>query len=85
MRQNIIDVSRLLRGRAIFTSMDYLEVFESAHSGDILYMDPPYQGVCGNRDQRYSNGIDFNQFVLGLEELNRKSIQYLVSYDGRLG
>jgi DNA adenine methylase len=25
--------------------------------------DPPYQGVCGNRDSRYFSGIDFEEFV----------------------
>ncbi len=48
-------------------------------------MDPPYQGVCNTRDQRYSSGIKFSDFVGGLEELNRKRVRYLVSYDGRLG
>ena len=48
-------------------------------------MDPPYQGICGTRDHRYSSGILFDDFVSGLDHLNRKGIRYLISYDGRLG
>lgn len=85
MHQNIISVSMLLRGKSIFTSQDYYDVFSTANSDDVIYMDPPYQGVCGVRDQRYSAGIEFDRFVCGLDELNRKGIRYIVSYDGRLG
>lgn len=48
-------------------------------------MDPPYQGVCGTRDHRYSSGIEFDDFVAGLDGLNRRGVRYLVSYDGRSG
>jgi DNA adenine methylase len=48
-------------------------------------MDPPYQGVCGERDSRYFSGIAFDDFVAQLAVLNLKSVRYLVSYDGRLG
>jgi DNA adenine methylase len=46
-------------------------------------MDPPYQGVCGNRDARYFSGIDYPGFVAALDELNSRNIAYIVSYDGR--
>ncbi len=48
-------------------------------------MDPPYQGVCGERDSRYFAGIAFDDFVAQLAVLNLKNVRYLVSYDGRLG
>lgn len=85
MHKNIISVSMLLRGKTIFTSQDYFDTFIASNPEDVIYMDPPYQGVCGARDQRYSNGIEFERFVTGLDELNKKGIRYLVSYDGRLG
>lgn len=53
--------------------------------GDFIYMDPPYQGVCGNRDSRYLYGIDFDEFVVALEQLNRKGATFAISYDGKLG
>ena len=51
----------------------------------MVYMDPPYQGVCGERDSRYFAGIGFDEFVDALVSLNERSIAYIVSYDGRRG
>ena len=53
--------------------------------GDIVYMDPPYQGVCATRDSRYFSGINFDEFVESLEDLNRRGIDYIISYDGSCG
>ena len=85
MRKNIAGVSSLLKGKCKFTSLDYREVLEQIQDGDFIYMDPPYQGVCGNRDSRYLSGIDFDDFVLALEQLNRKGATFAISYDGKLG
>jgi len=85
MRKNIAGVSSLLKGKCKFTSLDYREVLEQVQKGDFIYMDPPYQGVCGNRDSRYLSGINFDDFVLALEELNRKGAAFAISYDGKLG
>lgn len=85
MGKNIAGVSSLLKGKCTFTSLDYREVLEQIQYGDFIYMDPPYQGVCGNRDSRYLSGIDFDDFVLALEQLNRKGAAFAVSYDGKLG
>ncbi|BAZ09403.1 adenine-specific DNA methylase [Calothrix sp. NIES-4071] len=85
MRHNIERVSKLLKGKCIFTSFDYQEVLSQVQSDDFVYMDPPYQGVCGNRDSRYYAGIDFDRFVSSLEELNQKDILFAVSYDGKRG
>lgn len=85
MRSNLSAVSLLLRGRTTFSSRDYREVFAETNTKDVVYMDPPYQGVCNTRDHRYFSGIEFADFVSGLDELNRKGVRYVVSYDGRLG
>lgn len=85
MRMNVAAVSMLLRGKSSFTSQDFREVFSSIRGADVVYMDPPYQGVCGTRDHRYSSGIEFDDFVAGLGDLNRRGVRYLVSYDGRSG
>lgn len=85
MRKNIAGVSSLLKGKCTFTSLDYREVLEQIQYGDFIYMDPPYQGVCGNSDSRYLSGINFDDFVLALEQLNRKGAAFAVSYDGKLG
>ncbi len=85
MRKNIEGVSSLLRGKCKFTCLDYREVLVEAKSSDFVYMDPPYQGVCGDRDSRYFSGIIFDDFVLALEQLNRRGIAFAISYDGKRG
>ena len=85
MRQQIFGASFYLRGRTDFSSKNYRDVVFVATPNDLVYMDPPYQGVCGNRDSRYLGGIQFCEFVEVLEKLNDKKIRYMVSYDGRTG
>jgi DNA adenine methylase len=65
--------------------VDYREALQQVTSADFVYMDPPYQGVSGNRDPRYLQNVQLNEFVQALDELNRRSIRYIVSYDGRTG
>jgi len=85
MRKNIEGVSNLLQSKCQFTSLDYRQVLDQVQHRDFVYLDPPYQGVCGNRDSRYLSGINFNDFVLALEQLNQKDIAFAMSYDGQLG
>ena len=85
MRANILGASALLKGKARFSSNDYKDVLAQAQKTDLIYMDPPYQGVCGDRDCRYLSGIDHDEFITNLEELNSRGISYIVSYDGRRG
>jgi len=85
MRANILGVSSLLKGKTAFSSLDYREVLAKAKPNNLVYMDPPYQGVCGERDCRYFSGICHDDFVSALEQLNAKEISYIVSYDGRRG
>jgi DNA adenine methylase len=85
MRTNIFGVSTLLKGKAEFSSLDYRNILVKAKTTDLVYMDPPYQGVCGERDSRYLSGIYHCDFVSALEMLNTKGIPYIVSYDGRRG
>lgn len=82
---NACRISSMLKGKTEFYSVDYRNVLDKAVTGDIVYMDPPYQGVCSSRDNRYFSGIDFNSFVDALEKLNRRGIDYIISYDGSCG
>ncbi|MCQ2348421.1 MAG: DNA adenine methylase [Paludibacteraceae bacterium] len=85
LAKNVYLISSLLKDKTDFTSVDYREVTKSAKCGDIVYMDPPYQGVCSSRDSRYYSGIDFNEFVECIEDLNRRGIDFIISYDGICG
>jgi DNA adenine methylase len=85
LRGNLLAVSALLRGRAKVTACQYQAVLEGCDSSDVVYMDPPYQGVCGERDGRYLSRVDFDEFVSSLERLNDRGIRFILSYDGKLG
>lgn len=82
---NIYAISHLLNGKATFSSLDYREILEMAQPGDLVYMDPPYQGVSNVQDNRYFAGVQFDEFARSIEILERKGIDYLISYDGECG
>jgi DNA adenine methylase len=85
MRANLRQTSALLQNRVELTCLDYRDVLTRTKRTDVVYMDPPYQGVCATRDHRYCGGVDYDVFVTALVELNRRSVPYVVSYDGRTG
>jgi len=85
MRERIVGASVLLQGRTEVSDLDYREVLAECDSSDLIYMDPPYQGVCNNRDSRYCPRIDHREFSAALAALNDKACMFLVSYDGRTG
>jgi DNA adenine methylase len=85
MEDHIKRASHVLRGKVVLSSVDYREAIASATPEDLVYMDPPYQGVGMRRDRRYQDVLRFESFVATLEQLNRRSISYIVSYDGRMG
>ena len=85
MREQLLGASSLLRRRTVCEHRDYREILRQAAPRDLVYMDPPYQGVSRKRDARYLSGVDFAEFVEALTELNERGISYIVSYDGRTG
>lgn len=85
MQRNIYGVSNLLKGKCRFSSLDYLTAVSDACALDLIYMDPPYQGVSGERDSRYLAGLAFDSFVSSLQTFNERGLSFIVSYDGKLG
>lgn len=85
MKMQILGASYYLKGKTETASVNYRDILKLAKPKDLVYMDPPYQGVCGNRDTRYLENVQFCEFVKSLEELNARQIRYIVSYDGRTG
>jgi DNA adenine methylase len=85
MAEHIHGASRLLVGRTEIQCGDYRAALQHATPDDLIYMDPPYQGVSGRRDVRYVRPISHSEFVETLRELNTRQLAYVVSYDGRTG
>jgi DNA adenine methylase len=85
VRKHLLGASQLLSNRCLLMCKDYRETLASATLDDIVYLDPPYQGVCQKRDPRYKSKVAFDDFVQTLQSLNERKISYIVSYDGRTG
>lgn len=85
MRARIEGAARLLGGRTTISGRHYRDVLAECGGADLIYMDPPYQGVSGRRDTRYALKFDHAEFCDALAALNRRDILYAVSYDGRTG
>jgi DNA adenine methylase len=69
MRLRILGASFLLKGRTQVTALDYRAVLEQCTPDDLIYMDPPYQGVCQVRDHRYAPKIEHGEFIDQLADL----------------
>jgi DNA adenine methylase len=85
MRSDLQQASALLKDKTTLMSLDYRKALEIATPQDVVYLDPPYQGVCANRDPRYIEGVNYDEFVETLTLLNSRNISYIISYDGRTG
>jgi DNA adenine methylase len=83
MRDDILQVSRLLKNRVELYSVDYSNILEMATEYDFIYMDPPYQGTGMNGGFNYAGNIDFDDFIISLYNLNKKNIPFILSFDGR--
>ncbi|TCP52559.1 DNA adenine methylase [Tumebacillus sp. BK434] len=85
MKKDILEASKLLYGRTVIHSLNFLEVAMMANDKDLVYMDPPYQGVNKGASHRYISGLDSCEFIDALDMLNKNNISYILSYDGRTG
>jgi DNA adenine methylase len=85
MREHIFGAARLLEGKTECSATDFKAVVARAEIDDLIYLDPPYQGVSGEPNPRYLKGVWFDEFVEVLQTLNAREISYIVSYDGRTG
>lgn len=85
MRRRIRRTHGILSGRVTITSADYRDVADGCTGGDLVYMDPPYQGTCGPHNRRYHGEFDHDLFCDDLENLESRGIPFILSYDGRNG
>lgn len=82
---NVFAISAMLKGKTTFSALDYRKIFDMAEKGDLIYMDPPYQGVSNAKDNRYFSGLSFEDFSESITFLDKKGIDYIISYDGECG
>jgi DNA adenine methylase len=85
MRREILAAHALLRGRTTSTNLDYAQAMGQASRSDVVYLDPPWQGTSGRKDTRYHQILDLPRLVVQLDDLNRRGVPFLLSFDGRLG
>ena len=85
LAHNVYAISKLLKGKTAFSAEDYHAVLEAAKPGDLIYLDPPYQGVTHSGDHRYLAGVTYDEFVESVSTLNKKGVDYIISYDGACG
>lgn len=85
VRKQLLRTASLLQGRVHLSAVDYREVLSNATPSDLVYLDPPYQGVSKRRDPRYYSQICHTDFIAALEALLRRDVPFMVSYDGRTG
>ncbi|WP_051798358.1 DNA adenine methylase [Catenuloplanes japonicus] len=84
MRDRIRGASRVLTGADVAAG-DYRAALTGAAPADVVYLDPPYQGVSASRDQRYMRGLDREEFYAALREAVGAGVSFLLSYDGSTG
>lgn len=85
IKKNALAISSLLKGKSIFSALSYEKVLEGAKASDLVYMDPPYQGVSFTRDHRYFAGVEVDDFARELQVLNENDVDFIISYDGVCG
>ncbi len=83
MREDILNVSKLLKHKTVLLSLDYFDLIENFTSHDLIYLDPPYQGTGLSGGFNYHSNINHNSFIESLDLLNMKGIPFILSYDGR--
>lgn len=84
--RNAVAISALLRGRLRLAVADYQDlVLGNATPDDVVYFDPPYQGVSLGHNRRYASQLDVGRFVHTLATCNARGLRFLVSFDGRTG
>jgi DNA adenine methylase len=80
VRERLVRTSETMTGTVV-CSGSYEERLANAGPRDVVYMDPPYQGVTGTADRRYLAGLSKTDFERALRAANDAGVAYIVSYD----
>ncbi|MFL6138647.1 MAG: DNA adenine methylase [Frankiaceae bacterium] len=85
MRAHLLGAHELLARRSTITATDYRAALAGVRDGDVVYLDPPYQGVSTGRDGRYLTGLAPGELAGTLHDMVRRGVMLVLSYDGRCG
>jgi DNA adenine methylase len=85
MRHEILAASTLLTNRSTAVWADFEATLKDATSSDLVYLDPPYEGTTTGDNKRYHQGLERERLIGALENLNRRGVPFLLSYDGQCG
>ena len=85
LRSEVMAAHALLRGCTEVRAAVFQETLACARSHDVVYLDPPYQGVSGARDRRYVQGVSLRDLTAELHRLNERQVPFVLSYDGTRG
>lgn len=83
--RSVFEVSRLLKGRTTLFTGDFGDCVAGAQAGDLVYMDPPYQGTTYGNDKRYAEQLRRERLIDVLHDLNARDVPFVLSYDGQTG
>ena len=85
MKRHILLAHQHLKGRTRAVATDFSETLASAKPGDLVYLDPPYQGTSQGKDRRYVASLARERLIGELERLRSRGVATIVSYDGSTG
>lgn len=80
VRDRLVRTSKVMQGTEVHSG-SYEPLLIEAGPADVVYMDPPYQGVTNVADHRYMAGLVREDFELALRKANENNVSYIVSYD----
>lgn len=85
MRDQVHGAHSLLAGHTEARCVDFEEAVSSAGSDDLVYLDPPYEGISSGPDRRYHQGVSRERLIEVLKALSSRGVPFFLSYDGRSG
>jgi DNA adenine methylase len=85
MRAHLVRAHELLARRCALAATDYREALLAVGGDDVVYLDPPYEGVSTGPDGRYLAGVAPPELVDTLRDLVARDVMFVLSYDGRCG